>query len=79
VHIDVNQSDKVFAALLYAAEEYRTVTADDVLDAAEEMGTIHDPPGRRTVVDHCNSLSEAGILRTVSPGRWRFIGRYDPS
>ena len=75
----MNQSDKVFAALLYAAEEYRTVTADDVLAAAEEMGTIDDPPGRRTIVDHCNSLSETGVVRSVDPGRWTFISRYDPS
>lgn len=75
----MNQSDKVFAALMYAAEEFRTVTADDVLGAAEEIETIDDPPGRRTIVDHCNSLAEIGVVRTVEPGRWKFISRYDPS
>ncbi len=75
----MNQSDKVFAALMYAAEEYRTVSADDVLAAAEEIETIDDPPGRRTIVDHCNNLAEIGLVRTVESGRWKFIGTFDPS
>lgn len=75
----VNQSDKVFAAALYAAEDVRSFTADDVLDAADEIATIDTPPARRTVIEHCNNLSEIGIVRTLDSGRWTFIGQYDPS
>lgn len=75
----VNQSDKTFAAALYAAEEVRAFTADDVLDAADEIPSIEDPPARRTVIEHCNNLSEIGLVRTLEPGRWTFIDPYDPS
>jgi hypothetical protein len=69
-------ADRVFASILLAASEFRTFSTADVLRCAD---TLQLDVRERTVRSHCNGLASIGILRTVDPGRWRFLDDYDPS
>ena len=76
----VTGADRVFAATLVAAKQYRTFTAMEVREVTREFGD--DAPARKTVYNHLDALSELGVLCSVgsrnSMRRYHFSDSIDP-
>jgi Fe2+ or Zn2+ uptake regulation protein len=75
-------ADRIFAAALVVADQYRTFTATEIESVVRDQWD-EDAPSRRTIYAHLGALAELGVLeeigRSDSLRRYRFVERFDPS
>lgn len=78
----ITGSDRVFAASLVVASEYRTFSATEVIEATKSIDE-ENHPARKTVWNHLNALADLGVLEEVGTARrnkmFRFREEFDPS
>jgi len=78
----VSGSDRIFAAALAVAREYRTFSPSEI-EAVVEQRHDDGAPSRRTIHNHLNALVDLDVLKSVGMSRtlkqYRFREEFDPS